>query len=199
MPPYNDVSHTMRDINQTRRTAYNRSNKLTAEQRTALETQLSHAAGNHKINSERVDDIVHVMFPKLDQQMSPYISHQMKIEKRKLEIEQFYILKWKRQKEVFQKIVFYCAILMFITVVYKINLMSDKVYSIMLGIVLAVAFITIFYDLWDIFLRNNNVFNEYDFAYYSKGIQTDGDDKNSSNYASTSQLAAQSADNGTGC
>ena len=49
------------------------------------------------------------------------------------------------------------------------QIISDKLFSIYLGLVFSVGFILVFYDLWDLYIRDNKNFDEYDYSvYYNK-------------------------------
>jgi uncharacterized membrane protein (DUF485 family) len=88
------------------------------------------------------------------------------LSQRQLEINRFYILKYKKEIELLQRIVLICGIGLVGCLLYNIGLISNNFLSLYLGIVLSIGFIVIFYSLWDIYIRDNNVFDEYDYGVY---------------------------------
>ena len=88
------------------------------------------------------------------------------LNKRKLEIEHFYILKYKKEIQLLQQIIIICSIGLVGCFIYSMGLMSNNMLSLYLGFVLAVGFVFVFYRLWDIFIRDNEVFDEYDYGIY---------------------------------
>ena len=88
------------------------------------------------------------------------------INERKLEIEHFYILKYKKEIVLLQQIILICVIGLIGCFVYSIGLISNNMLSLYLGVVLSIGFVFVFYKLWDIYVRDNNNFDEYDYGVY---------------------------------
>jgi hypothetical protein len=88
------------------------------------------------------------------------------ISQRKLEISRFYTLKYSKEISVLQKIVFICGLGLIGCLLFNIGMISNNFLSLYLGIVLAVGFVIVFYNLWDIYVRDNNDFDEYDYGIY---------------------------------
>lgn len=83
--------------------------------------------------------------------------------KRQNEINQYYQKRYQRQIVVLQKIVlFFCLAILG-------TLFPDGIRPLYLGLLFAGGFIMIFYDLWDIFLRDSRDFDQYNFnLFYNK-------------------------------
>lgn len=92
------------------------------------------------------------------------------INQRKLEISRFYILKYKKEISILQKIVFICGLGLIGCLLFNIGIISNNFLSLYLGIILAIGFIIVFYNLWDIYIRDNNVFDEYNYGVYGSNI-----------------------------
>jgi hypothetical protein len=88
------------------------------------------------------------------------------ISQRKLEISRFYTLKYSKEISVLQKIVLICGLGLVGCLLFNIGVISNNFLSLYLGIILAVGFVIVFYNLWDIYLRDNNTFDEYDYGIY---------------------------------
>jgi hypothetical protein len=95
------------------------------------------------------------------------------INQRKLEISRFYTLKYSKEISILQKIVFICGVGLIGCLLFNIGMISNNFLSLYLGIVLAIGFVVVFYNLWDFYVRDNNVFDEYDYGIYgSKPVTT---------------------------
>jgi hypothetical protein len=94
------------------------------------------------------------------------------ISQRKLEISRFYTLKYRKEISILQKIVFICGIGLIGCLLFNIGLISNNFLSLYLGIVLAIGFVIVFYGLWDVYIRDNNDFDEYNYGVYGSTMGT---------------------------
>jgi hypothetical protein len=83
--------------------------------------------------------------------------------KRRNEINRYYQKRYERQIVILQKIVvFFCLAILG-------TLFSDTIRPIYLGVLFAAGFILLFYDLWDVYLRDSRDFEQYNFnIFYTK-------------------------------
>lgn len=88
--------------------------------------------------------------------------------KRHNEIVRYYQKRYERQIIILQKIVvFFCLAIIG-------TLFSDRIRPIYLGVLFAFGFIILFYDLWDVYLRDSRDFDEYNFnLFYVKPPDVD--------------------------
>ena len=84
---------------------------------------------------------------------------------RHAEVDIFYILKYKKQILMLQHIIIACCVGLIGSVLYHNGLIPSELYTTYLSIVFAIGILVVLYDLFDIFIRNNNNFNEYDFEF----------------------------------
>ena len=84
--------------------------------------------------------------------------------KRQGEIEQYYNSLYQRQLGVIKKLVLFTCLGIVGSILFQNGTISEKVFILYEAIVLSVGFILILYDLWDIYLRDSNYFDEYDYA-----------------------------------
>jgi hypothetical protein len=84
---------------------------------------------------------------------------------RHAEVDIFYILKYKKQILMLQHIIITCCVALVGSVLYHNGLIPSELYTTYLGVVFAIGILVVLYDLFDIFIRNNNNFNEYDFEF----------------------------------
>lgn len=88
--------------------------------------------------------------------------------KRIKEMNTYYEKKYKRQMEVARN-VSYLAITIVIIVIIQNNIpMGEFMFAVIIGILIAVLIIYLIYSIFDIYLRNNMRFDEYDFWTYDK-------------------------------
>jgi hypothetical protein len=82
----------------------------------------------------------------------------------------YYYKKYRQQTKLLVFIIFICI---FIIILTKIKATSsyfdDKAYTIIIGTILAIAFIYLFYGLWDILFKDDKNFDEYAFSKYGGG------------------------------
>ena len=80
----------------------------------------------------------------------------------------YYYKKYRQQTKLLVFIIF-ISILMICLTKMRSSYFDDKSYSFIMGILLACAFIYIFYSLWDILIKDTKNFDEYDFSIYGTG------------------------------
>ncbi len=84
---------------------------------------------------------------------------------RYIEINEYSILKYKKQTILLKKIIVICVIALIGSLFFYSNIISNTVYNIYLGIIFGVGFIIVMYDLFDIFIRTSYDFNQYDYNF----------------------------------
>ena len=84
---------------------------------------------------------------------------------RNAEVNMFYILKYKKQIQTLKHVIIICCVGLIGSVLYHNGLMPSSVYTLYLGAVFGIGGVVIVYDLFDIFIRNSNNFNEYDYEF----------------------------------
>ncbi len=76
----------------------------------------------------------------------------------------YYIDKYVNQRKILYVIDIYCVIIILLTLIKNNFSYFDEIsYSTIVGFLLATLFIYICYKLWDIFLRSEYIYDEYDF------------------------------------
>jgi hypothetical protein len=92
--------------------------------------------------------------------------------KRHIEVNENAILKYKAQTVVLKKIIIICCIALIGSFLFYLNLLPDMIYNIYLGIVFGVGIIIIMYDLFNIFIRSDYDFNQFDYEFIYKPPMT---------------------------
>jgi uncharacterized membrane protein (DUF485 family) len=85
-----------------------------------------------------------------------------------VEINTYHIKKYRKQKHLLYIILIICLIIVFVSYLKNRydSYFDDYAYSSIIGIILGISFIIILYVLWDIYLRDNVNFDEYDPIFY---------------------------------
>jgi hypothetical protein len=110
-----------------------------------------------------------------DKLYPPYednINKRVDLANRQLEIAHFYVLKYKKEIIIIQILILFCGIGMLGCLLFHLNVFDLKLLSLYLGIVFAIAFVILFYKLWDLYIRDKNVFDEYNFGVYGSNPPT---------------------------
>jgi hypothetical protein len=76
------------------------------------------------------------------------------------QINRYYQKRYERQIVILQKIVaFFCIAILG-------TLLPDSVRPVFMGVLFAIGFVALFYDLWDVYLRDSRDFEQYDFNFF---------------------------------
>ncbi len=113
-------------------------------------------------------------------------------EKRKLEINNYYILKYKKESDILKQLIFFCGLALIGCIVFMKGFISESFYIIYLAFIFAIGLIKILYSIYNLYSRDTVHFDETDFSYSSiagtdisnNKINTDKDkdkDKNKDN------------------
>ena len=84
---------------------------------------------------------------------------------RHAQVDIFYILKYKKQIQTLQHIIIICCVALVGSLLFHNGFIPSELYTMYLGVVFAIGILIVLYDLFDIFIRNNNNFNEYDYEF----------------------------------
>ena len=80
-----------------------------------------------------------------------------------LEIDMFYILKYKAQMDLLKYIIFTCCVALLGSLAYHASLIPSTVYTLYLIAVFSIGFILVIHKYFDIFIRSKLDFNERDY------------------------------------
>jgi uncharacterized membrane protein (DUF485 family) len=90
-------------------------------------------------------------------------------QEKRLSINTYYNKLYDKKIKIIKEIIIICCIGLIGCFLLNNQVISDKLFSIYLGIVFSVGFILVFYDLWDLYIRDNTNFDEYDYnVFYNK-------------------------------
>ena len=116
--------------------------------------------------SDKVDDLA-------DPLTSGYNSINGKknmIQDKKININTYYRKLYDKKIKIMKEIIIICCLGLIGCFLLNKQLIGDKIFSMYLGLVLSIGFIVVFYDLWDLYIRDNKNFDEYDYSVYKRDI-----------------------------
>lgn len=121
---------------------------------------------NYKTDSIIIKNMQNVV-SEMDMSFSNLAYQQVNNKKRQVEIDRYYASLYDRQLWVVKKAVFICCLGLIGCILFQNGLMSDTTFILYQSLLLSAGFIVILYDLWDIYLRDNTIFDEYDFSVFA--------------------------------
>ena len=98
----------------------------------------------------------------------------LEFKKRNLQINVYYEKKYKKQTELIKNIIIIASVLLVVTFIFKLGVISERVFISIAGITFAIIAIYFGYSIIDIYLRDNMVFDEYDHWHFGKSSEDDG-------------------------
>lgn len=106
-----------------------------------------------------------VLLKYLDKYPKP--KHDIIYDERQIEINNYYIMKYKSESYIFKLIIFFCGLALIGCLFFSKGFISETLYIIYLGIIISVGIITIIYNVYDLLYRDKRRFDEYDYGYMS--------------------------------
>lgn len=100
---------------------------------------------------------------------------------RQLEINNYYIMKYKSESYILKLIIFFCGLALIGCLFFYKGFIGETLYITYLGIIISVGIITIIYNVYDLIFRDNQRFDEYDYGYMSLAIDVSGNKVDNSN------------------
>lgn len=122
-------------------------------------------------------DSVHSILQDLDNNLIKQVERDTNLKERKQAIQEYYKTEYDQQIFIVKYLIFFTLIALVGCFLFQYQLISSSLLMIYLGMVGSVAFVVIFYYLWDFYLRDNTLFDEYNFSTYVPTPQTEQDEK----------------------
>jgi hypothetical protein len=82
---------------------------------------------------------------------------------KKININTYYNKVYDKKIKIIQEIIATCCFGLIGCLLLNKNIISEKMFTFYLGLVFSIGFIIIFYDLWDLYIRDNKNFDEYNY------------------------------------
>ncbi len=94
------------------------------------------------------------------------------IKKRQVQMNVYYIKRYYKQIGILKQIIFFCCLGLIGFILYNYGILNERILVLYIGSLLAILFIKVLYDLWDLYIRDDKNFDEYDFSIYGTGQNT---------------------------
>lgn len=89
-------------------------------------------------------------------------------DEKEIEVNNYYILKYKSESHILKSIIFFCGLALFGCFFFLKGFIGEALYIIYLGCIITFGMIYIIYIMYDLKYRDNQQFNEYDYGYMQK-------------------------------
>lgn len=111
-------------------------------------------------------DKIHAVIGDISNNLLGNVERNVNHKKRQQDIQDYYNKNYQQQIFILKLVIFFSVIALVGCLFFNFGLISVYLLSFYLGVVLSVAFVVVFYYLWDFFVRDNQVFDEYEFSIY---------------------------------
>lgn len=86
-------------------------------------------------------------------------------DEKELEVNNYYILKYKSESDILKSIIFFCGLSLIGCFFFLKGLIGETLYIIYLGCIITFGMIYIIYNMYNLKYRDNQKFDEYDYRY----------------------------------
>ena len=144
-------------------------------------SDIVNSTNTNKINQEANLKIVNEELNKTNVR-NEYYDDKIKNNIRNIQINTFYQKKYQSQINILKFIILVCIVIISLSFIKKKGLISQRMYLLIIGIIIAASIIRICYMLYDIIIRDKNIFDEIDNSWVlsvfdsSSSRKQDGDD-----------------------
>ena len=91
------------------------------------------------------------------------MKHELMNKKRHLEIDKYYEKKYIKQTNIIQNLIVILFVMLCISFLFKLYIINENVFIVLIGILLAILIIYLIYEMIDIFMRDNRDFDQYKY------------------------------------
>jgi len=131
-----------------------------------MNEQIKMLYGNYNTDATYLNS-VHSLLSDLSDNLMPSLEKKMNYKERKQEIHEYYHKQYEQQIFLVKLLIFFSLFAIAGSILHHYKIISITAFAVYLGIIFSVAFVMFFYYLWDFYIRDNTVFDEYDFNVYS--------------------------------
>jgi hypothetical protein len=111
-------------------------------------------------------DAVRTLIMDISDNLLSQVEKDLNFKKKQMDIQEYYTKDYQQQIFLLKLLIFFSLIALFGCLLFNFHLMSIEMLALYLGFVASIGFIVLFYYLWDFFLRDNTIFDEYNFLTY---------------------------------
>jgi hypothetical protein len=97
--------------------------------------------------------------------MTDKINEQLQNKRREIQLNEYYEKKYIKQYSVLKNVIIMLVVILLISALFGSGILSENVFIVLVGIVMAIIVIYGAYEIYDILMRDNYKFDEYHFWY----------------------------------
>ena len=101
----------------------------------------------------------------MDSYTNKDISKNIIYDQKQLDVNNYYILKYKSEIYILQLIIFFCGLSLIGCFFFLKGLIGESLYIIYLGCIITFGMFYIIYNIYDLVYRDNQRFDEYNYGY----------------------------------
>uniref|UniRef100_A0A6C0ETQ4 Uncharacterized protein n=1 Tax=viral metagenome TaxID=1070528 RepID=A0A6C0ETQ4_9ZZZZ len=84
---------------------------------------------------------------------------------RQIDINNYYTAKYNKESNILKQIIFYCCLALVGSLFFLKGLITETLYIVYLAIIIFIGFSAVLYSLYNLYMRDSIVFDEYDYPY----------------------------------
>jgi hypothetical protein len=131
-----------------------------------MNEQITNLYGNYKTDLKYLDSI-HELVNDLSDNVVRNMEKKVNVKKRQQEIHEYYHKQYDQQIFLVKILIFFAMFAIVGSILLHYNVISVNVFAAYLGFIFSIAFVVFFYYLWDFYIRDTTIFDEYEFGNYS--------------------------------
>ena len=130
-------------------------------------TQQVHSVHDHFLLDLKYRENVNEVITDLSNNILSQVERDLQFKKKQMDIQEYYAKNYQQQIFLLKILVVFSLFALIGGLLLNYRLISVTLFAMYLGMVLSVGFIVMFYYLWDFYIRDNTVFDEYNFLIYN--------------------------------
>lgn len=127
-----------------------------------MNDQIKNLYGNYKTDLTYLDS-VHSLLNDISDNVIHTLEKKANYKQRQQEIQEYYHKQYEQQIFLVKLLIFFAMFAIVGSILLHYQVISLNVFAAYLGLVFSVAFVVFFYYLWDFYIRDYTVFDEYQF------------------------------------
>lgn len=130
-----------------------------------MNDQVNYLYGNYESDIKYLNSI-HSLLTDLSDNLVHDIEKKAHYKERQKEIEEYYHRQYDQQIFLAKILILFSLFIIVGSILLHYQIIDTTLFAIYLGIVFSVAFVVFFYYLWDFYMRDETIFDEYQFNTY---------------------------------
>lgn len=130
-----------------------------------MNDQVKHLYGNYNTDVTYLNS-VHSLLTDISNNLLHSLEKKAHMKERKQEIQEYYHKQYDQQIFLVKLLIFFSFFVILGSLLLHYRIIQTNVFAAYLGLVFSVAFVVFFYYLWDFYMRDSVVFDEYQFNTY---------------------------------